>query len=154
RAGVVAIWLVIAYAFFKEGFVRHSLDHSLVPFAAFMSSLLAVVWTGARRVRTLGFIAIVVPFVVLVHAQNQGPGDLFSPIDRVRTAWHDAHVMFSPTERRELVKEGQRAIETNDKVPPPVVRALRGRSVWITPYEDALAWAYHLRWRPVPSFQW
>ena len=147
------MWLVLAFFYFKEGFVRHDLGHSLIPFEVFLGALLAVPWTTGRRVRAVGFVAIVLPFLVVVHSVGQGPGDLVSPVTHARAAWHDANVMFSPRERRDLQRMGRTLVKRTEAVPFAAVRELRGRTTWIFPFEEAVAWAYRLRWRPAPTFQ-
>lgn len=153
RGGLAVVWLLFAYAFFKEGFIRHDLGHSMLAFAALLAALLAIPWGVGRRSRTIGLIAILLPFLVMVHSQDQGLGDLFAPGDRARAAWHDVRFLFSPTDRRALERQGRETIFHIDGVPPPVLQAVGDRSVWVIPFAEDVTWAYRLNWRPVPTFQ-
>ena len=153
RIGVVVLWAVVAFAFFKEGFIRHDLSHSVIPFGVFLAALLVVPWDRSRRLRVAGLVVVALPFLVITHSLRPGLGDIVSPVTRAENAWHDVETAFSPGRRHALERQGRTQIAAAEPLPARVRSAVRGQSVWVAPFEEAVAWAYRLRWRPVPTFQ-
>jgi hypothetical protein len=156
-----AMWL---YAGFKLGFVRHD-SHDVAFFgealavgAALAGSLAIavpeeVVRTWVRRVT--GGVATVGLFVALLAASSLDLGQIVNPGPALARVGDDVPVLASPARLARAITEGRANLQRRYyKLPPPVLAALKGRTVHIHPWEAGIAWAYpELRWRPLPVFQ-
>jgi hypothetical protein len=150
RIGLAAAWITLAFFSFKAGFVRHDAAHSALCFWALLGALVAIPWP--RRRWYVGLAAIAVPFVTLVHTLHQTPGGLVS-VAHVSGAWNDVSSIWSPGDQRAYRELGRMNVMGGDPLDAATLAALQGHSVWVAPTEEAAAWAYKLRWRPLPVFQ-
>jgi hypothetical protein len=56
--------------------------------------------------------------------------------------------LYSPGAVQAEIRAARSAIRTEVPLPPPVLDALRGKSVFVEPLDEDLAWAYGLEWAP------
>lgn len=156
-----AMWL---YAGFKLGFVRHD-AHDVAFFgeALVIGAVLAgaaaaavpasVVMTWVRR--TFAVTATVALMVALLAASKADLIMMVNPWPAMVRVGDDVPILVSPRRMTRAITAGRANLQRRYyKLPPPVLAALRGRTVHIHPWEAGVAWAYpELRWRPLPVFQ-
>ena len=144
RLGCLALWALLSWLIFKQGFVRHSEGHAAFLFATALAALAAVPW---RRWRVLAVAAIAVPLVALAATDGlDAPGD-------VPAAWDDLVPLVSGAERDELVAATVGEVRTKYALDAATLGQLEGRTAHVVPHDTAVVAAHGLRWRPVPVFQ-
>ena len=139
--------LVYAYAYFKEGFVRHD-PHDLLFFSALGAGALAFSWAG--RVRWAGAALVAVAAAATLATPEIGIAQ-WNPIAHARDAARNVRDLASSGA---AATDARSAMRAQLGVPAAELRLLRGHTVDIVPYEAAAAWAYGLRWQPDPLLQW
>lgn len=150
-----AMWL---FAAFKLGFVRHDRhDTSYFGEVLLVGGVLAgaasISWDGLwKALPALATTALVVVYLMstgsdLVTIVNPGP--------QLARAGEDLSVLASSSRREQAIQRGRTNLRSRYyRLTPSIVRALRGHTVHIRPWEAGIAWAYpEFRWHPVPVFQ-
>lgn len=150
RFGLAAMWLVLAFLEFKQGFVRHD-THALFFFGLTAGALCAFPWRSGMRAAGLAIIAL--GFVAYLGVGGLKLTNVVDPVGRIGDTVDAVRVAFSPDERAARMREGRASIVATEPLPARVLAAVRGRTVAAWPTETAAVWAYGLRWRPLPVFQ-
>ena len=150
RAGLGAMWILFALLTFKSAFVRHD-DHARLYFDGLLAVLVVLPWTAARR--GFGLAAVLLPIFALMAAQNRTLTDIVSPVKNVQAAWTDLTSVARHGLQAQFEREGRIRVQQAEAMEPQILAALRGRTVHVAPDEVAAAWAYGLKWRPLPLFQ-
>ena len=149
-----ALWVASAIftaAFLKEGFVRHD-AHDLVFFGAFGVALIAFRWRS-DRVRATAAVLVVATAGAVLATPDLRFGDLVRPFASAGAALGDARLVVDNARLGHEVETSRAAARSQLAVAPRLLRAMRGETVAVAPNEVAAAWAYGLRWRPVPTLQ-
>ncbi|HZO97841.1 MAG TPA: hypothetical protein VFB42_10760 [Gaiellaceae bacterium] len=149
-----ALWLAglgYAYAYLKEGFVRHD-AHDVQFFAAFGLGALAFAWR-APAARVLAGVTVLAATAAVVATPELGFGGLFHPLRHASRALDDVRLVASPGRVRAEIDTGRAQARAQLAVSPRSLALLRGRSVDVVPYESSAVWAYDLAWRPEPVLQ-
>lgn len=133
-----------AFAFFKEGFVRHDATHSVTFFAA-----AAVVCVLVDRTR----LAAVLTIALAIYVVRDDDQLAYAPIASTRVALTQARDVASSQRRNDLVASSNEGLRRSYQFGPAILGALRGRTVQVLPFETAAIAAYDLRWRPLPVVQ-
>jgi hypothetical protein len=155
-ACLAAAGAVMAFAYFKHGFVRHDFAHSLYTFVVLMTAPVAFVWRGvAGRVAAGALLVVGVLVTCGVVAEGDQPslGGLFDPHDRAANLARQAFDAVRPgtlAEQRDAARAG---IRDALAIPPEMIAEIGDGTVHVDPYETSAVWGYGLRWRPVPVFQ-
>ncbi|MGN6798798.1 MAG: hypothetical protein ACTHKS_11680 [Gaiellaceae bacterium] len=143
RIATALIVAGVCFATFKESFVRHDTTHAPAFFAA-AAVILTCLGPGGRARSIAGAVGL----VLIVFALS-GQGTL--------APWTSARHLVAQigdtvdASRRAAVVERSRAGERRSyDVPERVLRALRGHTVHVDPWEVSAISAYGLRWRPLP----
>lgn len=146
RPEVVATVLIVAgfsFASFKESFVRHDTTHSPAFFVS-AAVILTCLGPGGRGRTAAGAVGLGIAVFGLSGHETVTP-------------WVSARHLVAQvadtvdSSRRAAVIERSRAGERRSyDVPPVVLRALRGHTVHVDPWEVSAISAYGLRWRPLP----
>jgi hypothetical protein len=144
QAAILLITLGYAFAYFKEGFVRHDVDHSPYFFAAMAIAFLAFAWRGQARWVSVAGLAIAFGAVAVSIGMH------FAPFASTRHVFHQLGDVANSSRRHALVERSLAAERSAYGVPPRLLGELRGKSVHVDPVETAAVGAYHLRWRPLP----
>jgi hypothetical protein len=150
RAGAVLVALA-AFAIYKEGIVRVDAGHLTVYFAN-AAILWVAVGFGIGRRWWVPAIALLV-FAVSLPLRPAGTQDNLNFVSNVRFAVDQARSLVSPERRAAAMEAGRHGMKGTYSLEPGALRALRGHSVAVEPWEIAAAWAYGLDWRPLPIFQ-
>jgi hypothetical protein len=149
-AGTVLVALA-AFAIYKEGIVRVDAGHLTVYFAN-AAILWVAVGFGAGRRWWVPAIAVLV-FAVSLPLRPAGTQDNLNLVSNLRFAVEQVHSLVSPGRRAAAMEAGRQGMEGTYALEPAALRALRGHSVAVEPWEIGAAWAYGLDWRPLPIFQ-
>lgn len=149
-----AVWIASAIftaAFLKEGFVRHD-AHDLVFFGAFGVALIAFRWRDDRT-RALAAVVVLATVAAVLATPDIRSGDLVRPFASASAALGDARLVVDGARLLHDIETSRAAARSQLAVAPRLLQALRGETVAVAPNEVAAAWAYGLRWRPVPTLQ-
>jgi hypothetical protein len=141
---------VYAFAFLKEGFVRHD-AHDTVFFCAFALGVLAFRWRGWARYAAA---ALVLGGVVGVIMGPEFGLRVYQPITLGKAAVMNVRDLVDVPRRDSLIESrkliGRQALD----VSPRQLALLRGHTVDVVPVATAAAWSYGLDWKPEPLLQW
>jgi hypothetical protein len=107
---------------------------------------------GAGRSWWVPAIAVLV-FALSLPLRPAGTAENLDFVANLRFAVDQARSLVSPGRRAEAMESGRQGMQGTYALGPGALRALRGHSVAVEPWEIAAAWAYDLDWRPLPVFQ-
>jgi hypothetical protein len=149
-AGTVIVGLV-AFAIYKEGVVRIDAGHLTVYFANACILWVAVGFTAGRRWWVPALAAVV--FAISLPLRPAGTQDNLNLVANLHFAFDQARTLVSPGRREAAMESGRQGMKGTYALEPAALRALRGHTVAVEPWEAAAAWAYRLDWSPLPVFQ-
>jgi hypothetical protein len=144
QVATLLITLGFAFTYFKEGFVRHDVDHSPYFFAAMAVAFLAFAWDAAARWVAVGGVAVALCAVAVSIGLN------YAPIASARHVARQINDVASSSKRHELVAASRAHERRAYGVPPRLLALLAGKTVHVDPVETAAIGAYGLDWRPLP----
>jgi hypothetical protein len=147
RYALYALVLLLLFAEWKHGFVRHDV-HSMGFYFALAVVAIALMWLNSR----------VIPAIVLATLLMSGSGlatpheaqtALFRPTRFIR------HVsILTDQDRRDVFMAASLArIKRIVPIDRETVSLLAGHTVHVDPHQALLPWVYGWDWRPVPIFQ-
>ena len=155
RARGVALCLVaaaFAFAYFKEGFVRHD-GHVNYFFAAIAVG--AIAFAGRGRVQQVVVLVLAAGAVLaIVRTPDHELSNLYRPGTTASAALDQIRTVADGSDRRKAAAAAKDAIRRYAAVDAATLRAVRGHRVDVVPYETSVVWGYGLRWRPEPVLQW
>jgi hypothetical protein len=151
RVGAVIVIGAACFSLFKEAVVRAGFDHAQIFFAT-ASVVGAAIAFGRRRV--LAIVTVTALGAINIGLQvHHGAPPSFNPITHVRLAVNQVRLLFSPRRRDAIEFFYAVTMVQTYRLSPATLRLLRGHTVYIDPWEQAVAWAYRLDWDPTPVFQ-
>jgi hypothetical protein len=151
RWGLSLIWLLFWFSWFQEGFVRHDAPHAAWSFGGLLAGFIAFRWkTGKRAVATISLAALVV--ITLAAGSQSLTGDLH-PRSSATAFFDDISYYTSATEQHTFEQGGRANIKASMPIGRGLLAKLRGHTVAVFPFDIDLAWAYNLKWDPIPVLQ-
>jgi hypothetical protein len=151
RVAVGAIWALLAFTSFKEGFVRHDVGHANIFFATMLGGIAVLPLAEIRR--TTSAFALALASVCLLASLQSGLTSVVVPRARATAFFDQAGVFASGTTlNRDIVAARARLVAAYG-LDPITFAPLAGHTVDVEPYDANVAWAAQLRWKPVPVFQ-
>jgi hypothetical protein len=151
RLATAGLWVAFWYLLFKEGFVRHDSGHAAVFFSALAAGIFAFAWRPGYRLTGLACIAALVGFALA--AQGVSFGTVIDPTADVSNAISEIGDVVSSSDRQQLVADGRASIRASYPLDRTALGLLAGRTTAVYPAEIAQAWAYDLKWDPLPVLQ-
>lgn len=151
RWGIVALWVVFCFFEYKEAFIQHDHTHGAIYFIALMGGFLALRWKRTDWVIGLSLTGTLCVFAVA--AQGRPILKVDDPAANVSSAISQLGQVSSPSKRASIMARGRRAIEAAYPIDQSTLGLLRGHTVHVAPNQTAVAWAYRLKWSPLPMFQ-
>ena len=148
---VFALFGVLAFFMYKEGFVRHDAVHGSMFFGAMLVAFAFLPWGGVPRTTAVALLASVV--VITLATTARSIDDVVTPSSSVSSAWSQISTLWRPGERSKQREAGRAAILARDGVDARATSLLRRGTVSVWPSETAIVWALGLRWKPAPVFQ-
>jgi hypothetical protein len=145
------LWVAFAFFLFKEGFIRHD-GHSVHYFGAAAAGLLVLAPRVTAR-RVVAALAVLACAGAAVRATKDSLGDVLDPVTRAHHGVDAADAVVESGPRNASVEAIRAFMRTKYAVPADMLAAMKGRTVSVWPSETAIAWAYRLRWRPLPAYQ-
>ncbi|HEU4393352.1 MAG TPA: hypothetical protein VFR04_06925 [Solirubrobacterales bacterium] len=147
----VGLMALAAFTVFKEGVVRTDAGHLSLFFSTACVLWIALPWGRARWYWMLaGVVAIV---AIGWPVRPTGQTNRLDVVANVRLAVDQVGNLASASRREELIEAGRGGMKGIYRLEPEVLRALRGHTVAVEPWEIGVAWAYGLDWEPLPVFQ-
>ena len=148
-----AVWAVVAVLVFfqvKHGTIRYQVGG---PYLAGVALPVVMAWQRKARVITLALPAVFAGYLLTLAP----PVHLFqlslSPVSTTKKFFTQAGDLLSSSRAARLQSTARTALRDELQISPRVLSALQGHRVFVDPYEVSAAWAYGLRWQPVPVFQ-
>jgi hypothetical protein len=151
RIGVAILWVVFAFFEFKEAFQRHDAAHGAIYFTALLGAIVAYRFPRGTRLIGLGLLGTML--ALAVTAQNQTWDSMIDPFEDTETAVTQIGQVFDSSERNHIIAAGRAEIHSLIPLDAKTLALLHDKTVAVAPFETVLAWAYHLRWKPLPVFQ-
>ncbi len=151
RIGIVVLWMAFCFFQFKEGFVRHDALHGGIYFVTLMGAFLAFRWRPGSRMIGLGLAAAML--ALSCAANDTSFSTIVAPVANARTAFEQIGEAASAAKRHGIVAAGRALIRAERPLDPQTLALLHGQTTYVYPYETEIAWAYDLKWGPVPVFQ-
>lgn len=153
RAGWAATALValVAFALFKEGVVRTDAGHLSLFFSSATVLWIAIPWS--RRQWPLMVAGAIVIVAIGIPGRPESSAPNWNVVDNVQRAGEQVLNLVDSSRRADLIAAGKGNLQATYQLDQPTLAALAGRTVAIEPWEIGVAWAYDLRWRPLPVFQ-
>jgi len=152
RFALVLLWLVLAFSLFKEGFVRQESGHVSEFFAIALGATFAFTWRELRDHNPwlLTFLTVAVCWF---GATAYNPTSLIHPGSSVSDLANDVSLSFSAGQIDADVASARQTLVSGYNLAPAVHDLLDNETVAIVPSEVSVAWAYRLRWVPLPVFE-
>ncbi len=151
RLALTALWAVLAFTAFKSGFVRHDGGHASIYFASMLGGLAVLPLAHLQRATT--GLVLLIAALALLGARDGDPRDYVAPTTQARAFFEQAAVLVDPSTTNEHIVEARDRLIAGTNLDAESRAQLDGHSVHIEPYETNIAYAYRLRWRPLPVFQ-
>ena len=151
RAGLLALWALLAFTSFKLGFVRHDPLHTSLYFATLLGGLVAFGWAPHRR-QTAWLLGAFM--FLLIHAcLRTNPADSVAPLERAGNVFDQAKLLTDGSATNRAIAAARAARVPVAQLDPRLRRAVGSRTVHVEPVDAGLVWSQGLRWRPLPVFQ-
>jgi hypothetical protein len=151
RYGLALIWALFWFSWFKEGFVRHDSIHAIWGFNGLLAGFSAFQWRSGKR--SVGTICLAALVLLALAAQSQSlTGDLH-PRASATAFFDDLSDYTAASKQAGFEHAGRASIRAAEPIAPGMLSKLREHTVAVFPVDLALAWAYNLRWDPMPVLQ-
>jgi hypothetical protein len=151
RAAVLGLLAVGLWVTYKHGFVRHD-PHAVFSFAVLATLPVAVLWRGTA-LRAAALALVVLGTVFTVRSAGLGTAPVLSPEGKPGRFADQVALLADGGDRRAAIAAAKEAVRAQLGVDPALVAAAGTEGVHVAPHEVSAAWAYGLRWDPVPHFQ-
>jgi hypothetical protein len=152
RLGYAAILVMVTWWALKEGFVRHD-SHDLLFFGfmlTMLSTLPASSLSGRRTLATTVALSTIGTWIAI----GAVPVNLYQIPHDANALRSQITTVVSPGQRETTVNDARRSMRKTYRIDKAQLRHLRGETVAIQPWEDAVAWAYpSMIWDPEPVLQ-
>jgi hypothetical protein len=151
RAGVLALWTVLAFTSFKAGFVRQEPGHISIFFSSLLGGIVAFGWAPHRQVSAY----LVGAVFALAMLAFDGPSlhRLISPLTRARNFADEARLLSDGSDINAGIAAGRRERAAVEQFDGGLLAAIGDRPLHVEPTDSGLVWSHGLRWRPLPVFQ-
>ncbi len=150
RVGLAAVWAVVAFLSFKQGFVRHD-GHATLFFATVLGAFVGFRWRPSQRFS--GALMLAIFAVAFFGSTHLDPRDLFRPLTRTKLFGQQVRLVANGSRLDRAVADARTGLARGYALDPQTYDLVRGHRVHIDPSETSLAWADQLNWRPLPMFQ-
>jgi hypothetical protein len=154
RAGLGLLWALLWFTSFKAAFVRPDSLHVNIFFGCTLGALAVLGWSSARRRLPVLLGCVLLLALSLSLSRDTGlPGNFFSPWGRVSSLASQTAMLADGSRTADMIARGRLARRLDARVSDRVLAAVQGKPTHVDPFDAGLAWAYGLRWRPLPVFQ-
>ncbi len=153
RLASCALVLLFALACFKQDFVREG----RADFAVMMACAAIAIASRAstQPAQRLLAAAVIVPMIALLVWWNPAPTiwQALRPQDHVTQLRQGIDAISNPKSRQETMATSRSLMRHSYSVPSEIRGRIGQSSVAIEPWEIGVAWAYGLKWKPLPVIQ-
>ena len=154
RAGLGLLWALLWFTAFKAAFVRPDSLHVNIFFGSTLGGLAVLGWSSQRRRLPILLGCALLLALSLPLSRDTGlPGNFFSPWGRVRSLVSQTATLADGSRTADVIARGRLARRLDARVSDRVLAAVKGKPTHVDPFDAGLAWAYGLRWHPLPVFQ-
>ena len=125
--------------------------HAAWGFGGLLAGFIAFRWkSGKRAIAAISLTALV---LIALATQSQSlTGDLH-PRSSTTAFFDDIRYYTSASEQVGFEQGGRANIRASEPIRPRMLAKLRGHTVAVFPFDIDLAWAYNLKWDPIPVLQ-
>ncbi len=151
KIGIGLLTVSTTWFLFKEAFVRHDY-HDLVFFVA-MPLLLAAFTPKWRS--PAGLVTAMLGLVLVVTSlAGAAPTQISRPVQAARSFGQVFGTLISSHKQAALISQSRDALSKYYRLPPEMLSLMRGKTVDVSPWEDAVVWSHpHVRFDPLPVLQ-
>ena len=148
---VIGALTVLTYFEFRHAFVLHESQHSVLFFFYLAVVASTIKWPRVLIPTAITYTtaALAIAAIVPLPTANRLP-DTFKGPGR---AWRQVSTLISSAKSNSELLAEKKRITAALTLDDATINLLRSRTVAIDPVEVSLAWAYGLKWRPLPVFQ-
>jgi hypothetical protein len=147
RSAAVLLWLFFCFSAFKEAFVRSGPGNTPIYFFAVFTALFGFRWVGRRW---LALLAAALALICGLAAKQESLAQIVHQPIGIAWAYRNISDVAGGSTRSAMINRARVSIIANEPLPRGALPLLRGRTVAVYPWENALVWAYKLDWRPLP----
>jgi hypothetical protein len=150
--GLVALFSLMT---FKQGFVRQGIGSTPEFFVIAMGAGVAIATRLSKTSFHAAAIGLTAALAAFALAALPGPSlwQSLQPRPHLEFIKQDLGALLQSGRRARLVSEARDSMRSSYRLDPALLAAVRGRTVHIDPWEIGVAWAYGLKWRPLPVMQ-
>ncbi len=150
----VAMAVLLAWFFVKQGFVRRDGHAAVFFFEAAVALAVLVPWGRMPRLgRAAAGGLVVVSSIAFLAIQDTALVRLVNPVRPVVDVALSGELLVSAGARTAAHLDANRDARATYAVPQQILDTIGDAPVHVDPWEITLAWAYGLEWRPVPTLQ-
>ena len=142
---------VFIFGLFKAGFVRHDAGHSGIFFTALPLAWLA--WRWRPDTRAFAALAFALLFVTYLGVERGEPSSVIDPLERAKNGARNVRTMLDRERRLEDEGQGRALLDATFGLEPALVDLVGDEAVHVAPWDAGVAWAYFMKWKPLPVFQ-
>jgi hypothetical protein len=153
RVAIIVATALVAFAGWKEGFVRHDSGHMAYFFSWMLPPWIAVVAPAGGRWRWIGLAGFAATVALYFAATGYQPDSRLNLAHNASLTVTQIHDLVDPAARARA-RETARFVDILEyAVPQRMVKEIGDRPVDIYPWDASIAWALGLNWDPEPVFQ-
>jgi hypothetical protein len=151
RIGLAAAWLILAFTSFKEGFVRHEDGHASFFFVSMLGGFVA--FAMVPRPRGTALLVGLVAFTAVGASLSSDPGNWIRPAPRLAALAEQVATLSDGSETNAEIAAAREKVASFAPLDEQTLAAVQGHDVHVAATLAYTAWAYRLRWHPLPVFQ-
>lgn len=142
-----AMGILLFFATFKEGFIRHDRHGRIFFFGVLYAAATLTRW---RAVRYRGSAVAGMSLAVLCFTASAGSplATNLDPSPSASAFFEVVNQIVSPDAQNTSLRNAEATARAVYQVPPEVLAAVDGHSVHVDPHDLGVAWAYNLEWLP------
>jgi hypothetical protein len=152
RAVILALFAAFAFVAFKAGLVSHEAFHMATFYSMMLAACLAFRLPRTRAIRLGSAIAVAGVAAAGFTASFSGY-PMTDPLENARNGVSTLATLADTDRLEAKIADGRATLIDAYDIDPRTLALVDRRPVHIDPSEAGAAWAYGLKWHPLPVFQ-
>jgi hypothetical protein len=150
-AALAVMWAILAFTSFKEGFVRQDPGHAATFYRTMLGGLAAFALIPRRP--SVALLAGALAAVCLCATFGTYPAQAIRPFDRADALFDQISLLADGSQTNDAIAASRAAIAASAPLDEKTFAEVRDHDVHVSATLASTAWAYRLRWHPLPVFQ-